>query len=883
MKDNHLPRTIYLKDYRPPAFLIDQTDLTFKLFEEHTEVFSRLTMRRNPAVEPSTLLRLDGGDHLLLKSITMNERKLALHEFKQTADGLELTIDSDSFVLEITTEIQPHLNTRLEGLYLSKGMFCTQCEAEGFRHISYYLDRPDVMSKFTTRIEADKKTYPVLLSNGNKMGSGELTQERHWAQWQDPFKKPCYLFALVAGDLALKEDRFTTMHGREVVLQLYVEPADLDKCDYALHALKHAMRWDEQVYGREYDLDIYMVVAVSHFNMGAMENKGLNIFNTSCVLANPETTTDAAFQRVEGVVAHEYFHNWSGNRVTCRDWFQLSLKEGFTVFRDEEFSADSGSRTVKRIEDVTFLRTQQFSEDAGPLAHPVRPESYIEMNNFYTSTVYNKGAEVVRMIHTLVGKEGFRKGCDLYFERFDGQAVTTDDFVACMEEANAIDLGQFKRWYSQAGTPRLLVADHYDATRCSYTLEIRQHCNPTPQQPLKEAFFLPFKMALLNAQGQELPLVLKKHENAPAVTEKTLIIHEASHCFEFINMDERPIPSLLRGFSAPVQLDYPYSKAQLSFLMSHDNDGFNRWEASQKLAQLCIFEQVEQYRAGKAIELDGVLLQGFKAILENTALDKAMVAKMLMLPSEAYLLDLMPVADVSAVHAVREALSQQLALKLRSFFLFSYQQNQITQAYQPSPEQIAKRSLKNACLHYLMYTHDASIHALCYQQFETAKNMTDVAAALRELVYSAAPQSALALQQFIERWKHEDLVVNQWFAIQSASPQADALQKVKALLEHPLFEITNPNKVRSLISTFCTSNLVNFHHKNGEGYAFLADRVMQLDAINPQMAARMVSPLSKWRRYDGARQVLMRDALLRIKNVSTLSNDVFELVNKSLS
>lgn len=883
MKDNNAPHAIYLKDYRPPAFLIEKTELTFKLFEQHTDVFSRLTMRRNPFAERATLLRLDGGDRLRLQSIALNGRALKQHEFSLIDNHLELTVESDDFVLDIVTEIQPQLNTRLEGLYLSKGMFCTQCEAEGFRHITYYLDRPDVMSKFTTRIEADKKMFPVLLSNGNKMGAGELPEGRHWAEWQDPFKKPCYLFALVAGDLAVKQDRFTTMHGRDVLLQLYVEPADLNKCDFALHALKQAMLWDEQVYGREYDLDIYMIVAVSHFNMGAMENKGLNIFNTSCVLANPETTTDAAFQRVEGVVAHEYFHNWSGNRVTCRDWFQLSLKEGFTVFRDEEFSADSGSRTVKRIEDVTFLRTQQFSEDAGPLAHPVRPESYIEMNNFYTSTVYNKGAEVVRMIHTLVGKKGFRKGCDLYFERFDGQAVTTDDFVACMEEANAIDLRQFRRWYTQAGTPRLLVTDHYDASAQTYSLEIKQLCNPTPQQPVKEPFFLPFKMALLDAQGQALPLKLKHSDDSPLATEKTFVIDEANNRFDFVNVDARPIPSLLRGFSAPVHLDYAYSKAQLSFLMAHDDDGFNRWDASQKLAQLCIFEQIENHRSNGTIELDAVLLAGFKAILENIELDKAMVAKMLALPSESYLLELMPVADPHAVHVVREALAKQLANNLHSLFLSCYQNNQISQAYEPSPEQIAKRSLRNACLHYLMYTQQADIQTLCYRQFEEGSNMTDVAAALRALVHHGAPQSAVALSTFIERWQHEDLVVNQWFVIQSASPQRDTLLKVKQLLEHPLFEITNPNKVRSLLSTFCMSNLVNFHHENGEGYAFLADMVIRLDDINPQIAARMVSPLSKWRRYDGVRQVLMCRALTQIKNVPSLSNDVFEMVNKSLS
>lgn len=887
MKDNAVPKPVYLKDYQPPRYFIDKTELTFKLFEGYTQVFSRLHLRRNPALAtPPTTLRLDGGDQLVLKSLRLNERELTSDEFESGDSYLEFDAPFDQFVLDIETEIKPQLNTRLEGLYLSNGMFCTQCEAEGFRHISYYLDRPDVMSKFTTRIEADQKTYPLLLSNGNKIASGELTAGRHWVLWEDPFKKPCYLFALVAGNLAVKEDRFTTMSGRSILLQLYVEPADLNKCDYALHALKQSMAWDEKVYGREYDLDSYMIVAVSHFNMGAMENKGLNIFNTSCVLAHPDTTTDAAFQRVEGVVAHEYFHNWSGNRVTCRDWFQLSLKEGFTVFRDEEFSADMGSRTVKRIEDVTFLRTLQFSEDAGPLAHPVRPESYIEMNNFYTTTVYNKGAEVVRMIHTLVGKQGFRKGCDLYFERFDGQAVTTDDFVACMEEANAIDLMQFKRWYTQAGTPRLQVSDAYDQAARTYTLELTQSCPPTPQQSVKEPFYIPFTLALLGENGKELPLILEQdahsNQNENACKEKILIVNQTKHRFVFSHIDTRPTPSMLRGFSAPVNLDYPYTKQQLSFLMRHDNDGFNRWEAAQKLAQQCIFEQVENHQKALPVELDPVLLQGFKSVLESTELDKAMVAKMLSLPSENYLLEQMVVADVTAVHVVRDQLIAQLAENLKNLFLAVYEQNQTQENYLPTAAQIAQRSLKNACLTYLMALNDSTISDTCYLQFEHATNMTDVSAALRALVNVAAPQSSIALAKFLEQWKHEDLVVNQWFAIQAASPQADTLDRIKALMTHPLFEITNPNKVRSLIATFCTANLINFHREDGEGYTFLSETVIKLDTINPQIAARLVNPLSKWRHQDQKRQTLMIAALNKIKAAPVLSNDLFEVVSKSL-
>ncbi|MBL4608456.1 MAG: aminopeptidase N, partial [Pseudomonadales bacterium] len=556
MNDDISPKPIYLKDYEAPVFLIDKTELDFNLHDSKTVVKSRLTMRQNPEAKSNATrsLVLNGGEDIVLRSITLEGKVLNESDYQLSSELLELEIKFDSFVLEIETEIQPHNNTRLEGLYQSNGMYCTQCEAEGFRHITYYLDRPDVMSKFTTRIEADKKAYPILLSNGNKMACGDLTGDRHWVSWEDPFKKPCYLFALVAGDLAVKEDHFTTMSGRDVLLQLFVESDDLDKCDHALLSLKNAMKWDEDVYGREYDLDIYMIVAVSHFNMGAMENKGLNIFNTSCVLANPETTTDAAFQRVGGVVAHEYFHNWSGNRVTCRDWFQLSLKEGFTVFRDEEFSADMGSRTVKRIEDVTYLRTVQFAEDAGPLAHPIRPESYIEMNNFYTTTVYNKGAEVVRMIHTIVGAEGFRRGSDLYFERFDGQAVTTDDFVSAMEEANSADLAQFRRWYTQAGTPHLSLSDHYDAQAEVYTLHVKQNTKPTPNQQHKDPFFIPLRMSLLDENGNTLAHSLESGSplDLPQLDkhERVLIVDQSEQDYVFKGVKTNPTPSLLRRFSA---------------------------------------------------------------------------------------------------------------------------------------------------------------------------------------------------------------------------------------------------------------------------------------------------------------------------------------------
>lgn len=888
MKDNASPKPIYLKDYKVPVFLIDETELDFDLQDTESIVKSRLTMRRNPEYKNGATKRLvlNGGEDLSLKSITLDGQELSDSDYHLSGEVLELDIHTESFVLEIETGIQPQNNTRLEGLYKSNGMYCTQCEAEGFRHITYYLDRPDVMSKFTTRIEADKKNYPILLSNGNQVGSGDSGGGRHWVRWEDPFKKPCYLFALVAGDLAVKEDHFITMSGRDVLLQLFVEPHDLDKCDHALLSLKNSMKWDEDVYGREYDLDIYMIVAVSHFNMGAMENKGLNIFNTSCVLANPETTTDIAFQRVEGVVAHEYFHNWSGNRVTCRDWFQLSLKEGFTVFRDEEFSADMGSRTVKRIEDVTFLKTVQFAEDAGPLAHPVRPESYIEMNNFYTTTVYNKGAEVVRMIHTLVGKDGFRKGTDLYFERFDGQAVTTDDFVSVMEEANNIDLSQFKLWYSQAGTPHLSVSDSFDEQTGTYALRVRQQTKSTPKQEQKSAFFIPLKIALLDSSGTQLSLSLEigKAVNSQSAesSELTLLVDKPEQDFIFSNILSRPTPSLLREFSAPVTLDYSYSRTQLGVLMRHDSDGFIRWDAAQQLAQTCIFEQVDNFKSNKPIVLDKALLEGFRDVMSDKNLNKELVSKILTLPSEAYLMGMTPAADISAIHVVRQSLIVQLAETLKNEFQTLFIENQSQLSYLPNAEQVAQRSLKNCCLQYLMALRDEGLQSQCKQQFLDANNMTDVAAALRAMVHNGAPQAEEALKLYYDKWKHEPLVIDQWFAIQASSPIENCLLKVKGLMEHPLFELTNPNKVRALIGTFCSSNLVNFHNPDGSGYEFLSEIVLKLDTVNPQIAARIVNPLSRWRQQNDLRRGLMLAELKKIKSKTNLSNDLYEVVSKSL-
>lgn len=885
MKDNQAPKAIYLKDYKKPDFLIDDVDLLFQLYEEYTIVKSKLSVRKNPDVEGETrTLKLNGGD-IELVQIKIDGKILSDENYHLESEYLIIENVETQFLLEVETTIQPQLNTRLEGLYKSNGMFCTQCEAEGFRHITYFLDRPDIMSRFSTRIEADESQYPVLLSNGNPVGSGKLGNGRHWVAWDDPFKKPCYLFALVAGDLALASDSFTTLSGRTVEIRLYVEPQDLDKCAHAIDSLKNSMGWDEEVFGREYDLDIYMIVAVSHFNMGAMENKGLNIFNTSCVLANPKTTTDAGFQRVEGVVAHEYFHNWSGNRVTCRDWFQLSLKEGFTVFRDEEFSSDMGSRTVKRIEDVTFLRTHQFAEDAGPMAHSVRPDSYIEMNNFYTATVYHKGSEVVRMIHTLVGAEGFRKGCDLYFQRYDGQAVTCDEFVGSMEEANGIDLGQFRNWYSQAGTPVLNISDEYDAEGKKYKLTVAQECPATPGQDHKEPFYIPLKMGLLDRQGAAVSLELE--ESVPNVLKNdrydfVIPITESVQEFTFNNVAEKPLPSLLRGFSAPVNLNFQYSKDELAFLMRHDSDDFNRWDAAQKLALICIKELLQRLQQQQPLELDETLKTSFKYVLEDQALDKAVAARILMLPSEAYIVEQTEQSDPDGIFQVRQFIKTALAEELADLFHARYEENESFQQYRPVAEDIAKRCLKNLCLDYLSLQNSFDVEAMCYQQYEGANNMTDESAAFRIIVHRQMASWQQLVDNFYDKWKHEPLVVDLWLSTQATSPAVDTLQHVQKLSSHEAFEHTNPNKVRALIGAFCNANLVNFHHESGDGYQYLADTVIQMNKINPQIAARLITPLTRWSSYNPERQVLMCSALEKISAQPDLSPDVYEVVSKSL-
>jgi len=884
MKDAQ-PRTIFLKDYKVPPFLIDETVLHFDLFEEGATVVSRMKVRRNPEADSQPkALALNGVD-LELKSLVLDGVQLTSGRYELVHEGLNVLAVPDQFVLECTTEIKPHENTCLEGLYKSSSMFCTQCEAEGFRRITYYLDRPDVMSRFTTTVCADKQQYPVLLSNGNEVERGDLEGGRHFVTWEDPFRKPCYLFALVAGDLVCVSDEYITMSGRKVDLHMFVEPQNKEKCQHGLNSLKASMKWDEEVYGREYDLDIFMIVAVDDFNMGAMENKGLNIFNSSCVLAKPDTATDATYQRIEAIVAHEYFHNWSGNRVTCRDWFQLSLKEGFTVFRDAEFSAEMNSRTVKRIEDVNLLRTAQFAEDAGPMSHPIRPASFIEISNFYTLTIYEKGAEVVGMIHRLLGAEDFRKGSDLYFERHDGQAVTTDDFVQAMEDASGKDLGQFRLWYEQAGTPVVEVEGIYDEALQTYTLRLAQSSPATPGQPNKKPLHIPFAFALLDSNGCNIPLIEGNEaslSNAP--TEKVLNFVGAEQIFTFQHIEKPPTPSLLRGFSAPVRLQYSYSRDQLLFLMSNETDGFNRWDAGQKLALDIIQSLAEDYRADKPLIVDTRLIEAYRGLLVSGSIDKALLSKMLLLPSESYLIELADVADVDAIHHARNYVRNTLAKALKVELLHCYHSNADDgDDYSADFRSIAKRALRNTALSLLLSNGDNDALKLAIKQFSAAPNMTDESASLIALVNSDfVTERDAALTQFYQKWKADPQVVEQWLAIQCGSSKAGTLEHIEQLMKHEAFDIKNPNKVRSVVGVFCNQSLINFHNVSGSGYRFLSKRVIELNKLNPQIASRLVTPLTRWRKYDKTRQGLMQAELQRILKEEDLSKDVYEVVSKSI-
>jgi aminopeptidase N len=872
------PKSIYLKDYQPPHFVIEETHLRFDLFEDYAQVDSRLVMRRNREQHES----FEGplvlvGNHLELLALSVNGSRLSGDDYSLEGEFLTIHKISDSFELEISTRNEPQNNTELEGLYKSGGMFCTQCEAEGFRRITFYLDRPDVMSIFTTEVIAEKSKYPILLSNGNATIHRDLSEGRHSVSWHDPHRKPCYLFALVAGDLMVKEDTFTTMTGRKIELKIFVEPQNIDKTDYAMDALKRSMAWDEDTYGREYDLDVFMIVAVDDFNMGAMENKGLNIFNSSCVLANPQTATDATYLRIEAIVAHEYFHNWSGNRVTCRDWFQLSLKEGFTVYRDSQFTADMNSPAVKRIEDAAIMRTVQFAEDAGPMAHPVQPDSFIEIGNFYTVTIYEKGSEIVGMIHKLVGDEGFRKGSDLYFNRHDGQAVTINEFVSAMEDANNLSLTQFKRWYKSAGTPVVDVESYYDSTAKTYTLTFKQSC--------EEPFLIPIQLGLIGQSGQELRVELASGliNKRGAYENGIFKLTEQEQVLVFSNIKEEPVPSLLRDFSAPIKLNYDYSRDQLMFLMQHDSDGFNRWDAGQNLALDVIYQVMQQFEEGHEPNVDARLISAYRNVLQRDDIDYAMLAKMLLLPSVSYIAETQDVIDILAINQARSHVLSVLAEALASDLEALYLRLNVQQNYLPEPEQMAQRGLKNAALSYLLKTDHKQYCDLAVAQFENSDNMTDSMAALASMVNSKHTlQAEDALASFYKKWQAEPLVVNQWLSVQASSAEYGTVENIIKLLAHESFDIKNPNKVRSVIGAFAGQSLINFHALDGSGYQLLADKIIVLNRLNPQIASRLVAPLSKWRRYVGSQAQQMKQQLQRIMSQEDLSKDVYEVVSKSL-
>ncbi|MBV8648079.1 aminopeptidase N [Paludibacterium sp.] len=868
------PQVKYRHDYQPPAFLIDRVDLKFDIEDTLTRVSSRLVITRNPEAHHAADLVLDGSARL--SGVVLDGQPLEPERYQLTDDALTVKAVPDSFILEVETEIEPAANTSLMGLYASNGNLFTQCEPEGFRKITYYLDRPDVMAKFSTTIVADKLKFPAMLSNGNKVGEGMVDKKRRWVKWVDPYRKPSYLFAMVAGKLTALKDKFITMNGREVALEIWTEPADQDKVVFAMEAVKHAMKWDEERFGLEYDLDIYMIVAVGDFNMGAMENKGLNIFNTKYVLARQETATDADFEAVEAVIAHEYFHNWTGNRVTCRDWFQLSLKEGLTVFRDQEFSADMTSRAVKRIEDVQGLRAMQFPEDAGPTAHPIRPDSYIEMNNFYTMTVYEKGAEVVRMYQTLLGRDGFRKGMDLYFKRHDGHAVTCDDFRAAMADANDVDLTQFALWYSQAGTPVLDAKGHYDAVARTYRLDVRQSCPATPGQSDKQPMHIPLALGLLGSDGKDLPLKLDGETQAGATT-RVLDVKAAEQSFLFVDVASAPVPSLLRGFSAPVQLNVDLTDVELAFLMAHDSDAFSRWEAGQILSQRVLRMLVADSQAGRALSVPAHFTAAFAAVLKDLKADPAFKALMLSLPSEGEMLEWFDGADPACHHHVREFVLKHLAQALRAEWRQTLELSQ-TRAYLPADA--GQRTLKNHALAMLCRLDEAGSLETAKNQCLQADNMSDQMGALVALRDRDVPERADCLAAFAARWANDPLVMDKYFALLASCQVPSALDQVRAAMAHPAFSIKNPNKVYALIRTF-GRNMQHFHAADGSGYRFMADQVLAIDALNPSVASRLVGAFNRWKKVEPKRQALMKAELERLA-AAKLSKDVFEIVSKNL-
>lgn len=871
------PTEKFLKDYQPPAFSIDAVDLTFELQPEKTRVVNRMQMT---PIGSETKLVLD-GEHLQLISISLNGASLAPSAYELTATTLVLKVPCVAFELEVVTEINPQSNTRLEGLYRSNGNYCTQCEAEGFRSITYFLDRPDVLSLFTTKVIASKSETPVLLSNGNLIESGDYGTDNHYAIWQDPYKKPCYLFALVAGTLDKVEDRYLTADGRTVSLEIYVEPHNLDKCSHAMTSLKKAMRWDEERFGLSYDLDRYMVVAVDDFNMGAMENKGLNIFNSKFVLANSDTATDHDYEGIEAVIGHEYFHNWTGNRVTCRDWFQLTLKEGLTVFRDQEFSADMLSPAVKRIEDVRQLRSFQFPEDAGPMAHPIQPQSYIEMNNFYTLTVYEKGAEIVRLYHTLLGESGFQKGMDVYIDRFDGQAVTIEDFRHAMEEANQQDLSQLQNWYVQAGTPCLQVRSEFDEASGRFRLHFSQTLH---NQQTHLPFLIPVLIRFMDEYGQDLPVELDIASDHLFLTEKgwLLKVTELNQSFDFVDLSQEPIVSMLRHFSAPVQLDFPQSSESTIALASFDNDPFVRWESIQTLAMANLKYCIECYEENRPMVFTTAYQTAFLQVIQDASMDKALKSLALALPELSYLAEQYTCKNIDAILAAHNYLKVTIAdafeIELKKLYL--QLQDQQAPDYQYSASEIANRKLKNICLKYLLqHPHNLDI---AVEQYHKGHNMTDVLAALEAMNLHTSEARNACLDDFYHHWHQDQLVLDKWFALHASAPIENSLEVVKRLIQEPKFSYKNPNRVRSVLGVFGRQNWVGFHHASGKGYIFYAEQVLVVDAINPQVAARLVGAFSAWRSLAEPRKTQMKQALHHILDNPDLSKDVYEIVSKTL-
>ncbi len=885
------PKTVLRSAYRVPDYLIETVELAFDLQEDGTRVEARLGIRRRADVpktpgDPVPLVLV--GESLELLEIEIDDRALDDAEYRVDVEGLVIDAPPDRFSLRTLVLIHPETNTQLSGLYKSSGNFCTQCEAMGFRRITYFLDRPDVMARYSVSIEADRARYPVLLSNGNRIEERELEGGRHLVRWEDPFPKPSYLFALVAGDLRCHAGDFVTQSSRAVRLEIWVEPQNIERCEHAMRSLQRAMKWDEERFGLEYDLDIYMIVAVGDFNMGAMENKGLNIFNSKYVLALPETATDDDYEGIESVIAHEYFHNWTGNRVTCRDWFQLTLKEGLTVYRDQRFSEDMSSAPVCRIADIKGLRARQFSEDEGPMAHPIRPDSYISMDNFYTATVYEKGAEVIRMYATLLGEDGFRKGMDLYFDRHDGQAVTCDDFRAAMADANGRDLSQFERWYLQAGTPRLRAKGTYDREHGRYVLELSQDYPETafeiPGANERKPLHLPVAVGLLRAEGESMPLRLQGDGPDQVVeTTRVLELRESVAEFVFEGVDEEPVPSVLRGFSAPVRFEMDRTREALTFLMAHDEDPVNRWDAGQRLALDWLVGAAEAIRSDETPVLDSGYSQAWSRLLADESLDGSLRALALTLPGESVVAQEMSVIEPDAIHAARETLGRSLASEHGEALWSIYHRLAPKGPYRHERASIDRRRLRNVTLRFLAWTGGEEAIEAAWSQFDTADNMTDAQAAFMVLADQDHVRRQDVIDAFYERWRSDPLVLDKWFAIQAGSSRTDTLSRVRELAKHPDFNPGNPNRVRSLVGAFCSGNQVRFHDPSGDGYVFLADFVLALNASNPQLASRMVSIFNDWRRYDSDRQSLMQAQLERVASSGSLSDDVYEIVNRALS